>query len=135
MFPLKKNCFAIVSIHHQTAPSFDSCYKCNHPCCKRAYLFMSFRIGQAAKPGCRYRCCFFIKYYSFLHHNKDLIYAQTRAAIIPGNPARVIVTAHETDPSKTHGFLDLYSLQSTDNGNTWSTPSVIESLQRKRFPR
>lgn len=61
------------------------------------------------------------------------IYAQTRAAVIPGNPARFIVTAQETDPTVTHGYKDMLMAESTDNGRTWTKPVVIESLRRKRI--
>lgn len=61
-------------------------------------------------------------------------FSQSRAALIPGNPARVIVTTQETDPTVTHGYRDLYSIESSDHGWTWSKPNRIESLRRTRMP-
>lgn len=61
-------------------------------------------------------------------------YTQSRPALIPGNPARIILTAQETDPTTTHGYRDLYDLQSSDGGLTWSAPRRIDSLRRARMP-
>lgn len=64
------------------------------------------------------------------HH----FYTQSRAAVIPGPTPRVILTTQETDPRGSHGYKDMYMLESTDLGRTWSPPSPIESLRRKRMP-
>ncbi len=77
---------------------------------------------------------FTINNLSFLESKPGFFYNQTRGALIAGNPGSVIVTAQELDPNVTHGFLDLYSLETTDGGNTWTKPKVIESLRRKRMP-
>ncbi len=61
-------------------------------------------------------------------------WAQSRAAVIPGNPARVIVTTQEFEKQGSHGYRDIYSLETTDGAKTWSTPQRIESLGRKMSP-
>jgi hypothetical protein len=62
------------------------------------------------------------------------LYTQSRPALIPGNPARVIVTTQETDPTGAHGYKDMFFLETTDNGRTWSSPQRIDSLRRTRMP-
>ncbi len=62
------------------------------------------------------------------------LYTQSRAAIIPGNPARVILTTQETDPTGAHGYKDMFMVETLDLGRTWSAPSRIDSLRRTRMP-
>ena len=50
-------------------------------------------------------------------------YTQSRAAIIPGNPARVILTTQETDPTGSHGYKDMFMIETLDLGRTWSAPA------------
>lgn len=66
-------------------------------------------------------------------HGKQF-YTQSRGALIPGEHPRVIVTTQLTDPIGSHGYSDMFSLESADNGRTWSEPKLIESLKRKRMP-
>ncbi len=66
-------------------------------------------------------------------HGKQL-YTQSRAALIPGDPARVIVTMQETDPSGAHGYKDMFMLETVDHSLTWSVPHRIDSLRRTRLP-
>lgn len=61
-------------------------------------------------------------------------YTQSRAAVIPGSPARVIVTTQETDPTVTHGYRDMFMFATTDGGRAWTPPRRIESLRRARQP-
>lgn len=61
-------------------------------------------------------------------------FTQSRPALIPGNPARVILTTQETDPSVTHGYKDMFDLHTLDGGRTWSAPRRIDSLRRTRMP-
>jgi hypothetical protein len=61
-------------------------------------------------------------------------WSQSRAALIPGNPARVLVTTQEFEKQGSHGYRDIYSLETTDGAKTWSTPKRIESLDRKMSP-
>jgi hypothetical protein len=61
-------------------------------------------------------------------------YTQSRPALIPGNPARVIVTTQETDPRGAHGYKDMYMVETTDLGATWSRPQPIVPLRRQRMP-
>lgn len=66
-------------------------------------------------------------------HGKQF-YTQSRAAFIPENPGRVILTTQETDPTGAHGYKDMFTLESSDNGRTWSQPKRIDNLRRKRMP-
>ena len=61
-------------------------------------------------------------------------FTQSRGALIPGSPARVVVTTQETDPTGAHGYADLFTIETTDNGRTWSSPKRIPSLRRTRLP-
>ncbi len=61
-------------------------------------------------------------------------FLQSRTAVIPGQPARVILTTQETNPRVTHGYMDVFALETRDLGRTWSAPQRIESLRRRRQP-
>ena len=61
-------------------------------------------------------------------------WAQSRAAVIPGDPARVMVTTQEFEKQGSHGYRDIFSLETTDGAKTWSVPQRIESLGRKMSP-
>src|SRR5688572_6973643 len=57
-------------------------------------------------------------------------YMQSRGALIPGDPSRVIVTTQAMDKGGTHGYRDLFAFETRDNGRTWSKPAPIASLRR-----
>lgn len=61
-------------------------------------------------------------------------FSQSRGAVIPGSPPRVIVTTQETDPTVTHGYRDMYAIETADAGRSWSQPKRIDSLRRTRTP-
>jgi hypothetical protein len=61
-------------------------------------------------------------------------WSQSRAALIPGNPARVIVTTQESEKRGSHGYRDIYMTETTDGAKTWSKPQRIDSLVRLRAP-
>ena len=61
-------------------------------------------------------------------------WAQSRAAVIPGDPARVMVTTQEFEKQGSHGYRDIFALETTDGAKTWSVPQRIESLGRKMSP-
>ncbi len=61
-------------------------------------------------------------------------YTQSRAAIIPGPTPRLLLTTQETDPTGSHGYKDMFSVEPTDLGRTWSAPQRIDSLRRTRMP-
>jgi beta-lactam-binding protein with PASTA domain len=65
-------------------------------------------------------------------HGKQF-FTQSRGALIPGAPARVVVTTQETDPTGAHGYADLFTIETVDNGRTWSSPQRIDSLRRTRL--
>ncbi|MEN9635760.1 MAG: hypothetical protein RL077_4164 [Verrucomicrobiota bacterium] len=66
-------------------------------------------------------------------HGRQL-YTQSRAALIPGNPTRILVTTQETDPTGAHGYKDMFALETRDWGRTWSAPQRLDSLRRTRMP-
>jgi len=61
-------------------------------------------------------------------------FTQSRGALIPGEPARVMVTTQETNPAGSHGYADMFSTETADFGRTWSAPTRIDPLRRKRMP-
>ena len=61
-------------------------------------------------------------------------YTQSRAALIPGPKPRVMVTTQLTNPTGAHGYSDMFTIETSDNGNAWSAPKAIESLRRRRMP-
>ena len=64
----------------------------------------------------------------------DYHWSQSRPAVIPGHPARVIVTTQEIEKLGSHGYRDIYSTETTDGAKTWSTPKRIDALNRRRDP-
>jgi hypothetical protein len=60
------------------------------------------------------------------------LWSQSRPAIIPGDPLRVIVTSQEIEKHGSHGYRDLFLTETSDGARTWSSPMRIESLQRAR---
>lgn len=64
----------------------------------------------------------------------DYYYMQTRAAFVPGDDARVVMTTQEIEKSEAHGFRDVFQTETRDGGKTWSPPRRIESLNRARQP-
>ncbi len=63
----------------------------------------------------------------------DLHWSQSRAALIPEKPPRVILTTQEIEKKGSHGFRDLFYVQTTDGAKTWTEPKQIKSLQRTRM--
>ncbi|MBL9203583.1 MAG: exo-alpha-sialidase [Opitutaceae bacterium] len=61
-------------------------------------------------------------------------WSQSRAAVIPGPVPRVILTTQEIERAGSHGYRDIYLLETNDRGRTWSGPTLIPSLQRARQP-
>ncbi|MEA3207051.1 MAG: hypothetical protein QOE70_108 [Chthoniobacter sp.] len=77
---------------------------------------------------------FRIENQTILTSGKELSLTQSRAALIPGNPARVLLTTQETERGGAHGYRDLLSAESADHGRTWTTPERIEALRRAKLP-
>lgn len=61
-------------------------------------------------------------------------YMQSRGGFIPGDGGRVVVTSQEIERVGSHGFHDLWQIDSRDGGRTWSAPTKIESLRRTKQP-
>src|SRR5262245_40689303 len=64
----------------------------------------------------------------------DLHFAQSRAALIPGNPSRVLLTTQQIEKIGAHGYRDVFSLETNNGGRSWTEPQRIESLTRRRLP-
>jgi hypothetical protein len=60
-------------------------------------------------------------------------WAQSRPAIISGNPARIVVTVQEIEQGGAHGYRDLFITETTDGAKSWSEPKHIDSLKRKFY--
>lgn len=63
----------------------------------------------------------------------DYHWSQSRPAVIPGNPARVIITTQEIEKRGSHGYRDIYLTETTDGAKTWRAPKPISALARKRY--
>jgi hypothetical protein len=75
---------------------------------------------------------FRIENQTVLTSSGDFHWSQSRPALIPGDPARVIVTTQESEKRGSHGYRDIYFTETTDSGKTWSAPRRIENLARGR---
>jgi hypothetical protein len=89
-------------------------------------LALAPRFAIAAAPAFR------IEHSVVLTSAGDYHWSQSRPALIPGNPARVIVTTQEIEKLGSHGYRDIYFTETTDGATTWSAPQRIESLRRAR---
>src|SRR6476660_7910270 len=61
---------------------------------------------------------------------EDLHFAQSRAALIPGSLPRVLLTTQQIEKVGSHGYRDVFALETTDGGKNWTQPRRIESLTR-----
>jgi len=61
-------------------------------------------------------------------------FLQSSVAVVPGDPARILMTTQEMAPGLTHGYRDMLSLESVDNGRTWSQPGALPTLARTYQP-
>ncbi|MDP3071464.1 MAG: hypothetical protein Q8N18_14330 [Opitutaceae bacterium] len=84
--------------------------------------------------GCAADAPYRIEVSTILTGRGKQFYTQSRAALIPGPAPRVIVTTQETDPTGAHGYKDMFMVETSDLGRTWSSPLRIESLRRTRMP-
>lgn len=64
----------------------------------------------------------------------ELHFAQSRAALVPGSPPRVLLTTQQIEKTGSHGYRNLFSVETADGGRTWSPLKSIDSLQRRRMP-
>jgi hypothetical protein len=88
-------------------------------------VFCGYSLGAA--PAFRVECS------TVLTSAGDYHWSQSRPAVIPGNPARVIVTTQEIEKLGSHGYRDIYFTETTDGAKTWSKPQRIAALQRKTY--
>jgi hypothetical protein len=59
-------------------------------------------------------------------------FTQARGAIVPQEGGKILVTMQETETVGSHGYRDMYQIESRDRGKTWSNPTPIESLRRQQ---
>lgn len=78
---------------------------------------------------------FRIEHSVILTSPRDLHFAQSRAALVPGDPPRVLLTTQQIEKVGSHGYRDLFVLETSDGGTTWSQPRLIENLTRRRMPQ
>ena len=64
---------------------------------------------------------------------RESLYFQSRGAVIPDSPQRIIVTTQLTDRFGSHGYRDVFQIESTDGGKSWSSPTPIETLRRTKL--
>ncbi len=104
-----------------------------HPRLRAAWLWTALVVATTHAP-CTSAAPFRIERSVILTGHDNHFYTQSRAAIIPGATPRVILTTQETDPRGSHGYKDMFMLESRDLGHTWTKPVAIESLRRRRMP-
>lgn len=77
---------------------------------------------------------FRIEHSTVLTSPPALHWAQSRAALIPGHPARVLLTTQQIEKAGSHGYRDVFVTETTDGAKAWSQPAAIPSLARRRMP-
>ena len=90
------------------------------------YCFIASTVP-AAEP-------YHIEHSTVLTSEGEYHWAQSRAALVPGNPARVIVTTQQFEKRGSHGYRDVFVTETKNAGKSWNAPRVIESLRRAKQP-
>lgn len=62
----------------------------------------------------------------------DYYYMQTRGALVPTEPSRIVVLTQEIEKQGAHGFHDVFQFDSRNGGRSWTGPRRIESLTRTK---
>ncbi len=75
-----------------------------------------------------------IEHSTILTSQGEYHWAQSRAALIPGHPSRVILTTQQIEKIGSHGYRNVFAIETTDAAETWSAVREIESLHRARMP-
>ena len=57
-------------------------------------------------------------------------WSQSRGVRIPTLPPRLLVTLQQKTNDTSHGYHDIYMLESLDSGESWSAPEAIPNLRR-----
>jgi hypothetical protein len=57
-------------------------------------------------------------------------WSQSRPAVV-GN--KVVITTQQIEKRGSHGYRDIFITETTNGGKTWSEPTRIPSLERKRY--
>lgn len=87
------------------------------------------QVTLAAEPAFR------VENSTVLTSTSEYHWSQSRPALIPGDPARVIVTTQEIEKRGSHGYRDIFYTDTNDGARTWSVPRRIDSLARSRTPQ
>jgi hypothetical protein len=61
-------------------------------------------------------------------------FTQSRGAVVPGAGGLILVTSQEAERVGSHGYHDVFQIESRDGGRTWTEPARIESLRRQHLP-
>jgi hypothetical protein len=61
-------------------------------------------------------------------------FTQSRGALVPGDAGYILVTSQEAERVGSHGYHDVFQIESRDHGRTWTEPTRIESLRRQHLP-
>lgn len=59
-------------------------------------------------------------------------WSQSRAALVPGKPARVLLLTQQIEKRGSHGYRDVFVTETVDGAQSWSEPQRIASLARAR---
>ena len=60
-------------------------------------------------------------------------FMQSRGTLVPTATPRMLILTQEIEKAGSHGYRDVFQLDSSDGGRSWSTPRRIESLRRTRL--
>src|SRR5262245_35179295 len=60
-------------------------------------------------------------------------FTQSRGAIVPGESGLILVTSQEAERVGSHGYHDVFQIESRDHGKTWTEAKRIESLRRQKL--
>lgn len=99
-----------------------------------ALLAVHLGILLAIAPSAFAAPAFRIEHSVVLTSTGDYHWSQSRPAVIPGQPARVVVTTQEIERLGSHGYRDIYFTETSDGAKSWSAPQRIDALNRRRDP-
>src|SRR5262245_21203746 len=112
---------AAVWLHKNPCPSSMKKYICIWPAFTRLYVALSFTLTPAASLAADEAAPpFRIEHSTILTSPPDLHFAQSHAALIPGNPPCVLLTTQQIEKVGSHGYRDVFTVETNDGGKTWS---------------
>jgi hypothetical protein len=100
--------------------------------CHSPFSLIAFAVGLlvASSAGKGAEAPFRVERKVVLTSQPGSYFTQSRAALIPGTPPRMLITTQETEPEGAHGYRDVYQVESRDGGLTWGAVKTVESLRR-----